>query len=80
MNRDLLDALSAVAMDFYCDAIERYPCLLLDVGQKLTDEAMVVWRVLLAIDELGVEVEASRAFDDAQRVGVITCEQEELPF
>lgn len=80
MNRVLLDALSAVAMDFYCDALERYPCLFLDAGQEVTDEAMLVWRVLLAIDELGVEVEASRAYDDAQRADMTTCQQEDLPF
>jgi len=80
MNRVLLDAVSAVAMHFYSDALERYPCLLLDVSQEPNEEAMVVWRVLLAIDELGVEIHAAVAFDNAQRVGVISGEQEELPF
>ena len=37
MNRLVLDALAAVAMDFYGDALDRYPSLLYDAGQEPDD-------------------------------------------
>ncbi len=80
MNRVVLDALAAVAMDFYGDALRRHPCLLLDASQEPDDEALVVWQVLMAIDELAVSVQVAIAFDNAQRVGIVTGEQEDLPF
>ena len=79
MNRDVLDALGAVAGDFYFDALNRYPALLLDPSEPPDDEALVVWRILMAIDELAVAVTAAIEFDDAQHVVEID-PQEDLPF
>ncbi len=80
MNRVALDALGAVAADFYARALEEYPCLLLDAGRQVTDEAMVVWGVLLAIDELAVEVCRAMAFDEASQGDEDRDAQELLPF
>jgi len=82
MNRDLLDALAAISARFYFDSLERYPALLLDASQHPDDEALVVWRVLLHLDELAIAVGAARQFDDDRR----RCppdhsdEQGDLPF
>ena len=69
----IMDALAAVAMDFYGDALDRYPSLLYDAGQEPDDEALVVWRVLMALDELAVAAHAAMALDDAQRVPISSC-------
>ena len=78
MNRDLLDALGAVAADFYVDSLHRYRSLLFDRDIEPDDEAMVIWRVLLAIDELVVTIQAAKDFDDA--TNGLSSEQEDLPF
>lgn len=80
MNRIVLDALAAVAGDFYSDALRRYPSLLLDADQQPDDEALIVWQVLMAIDELAIAVQEAIAFDEAQRAPAVSAEREDLPF
>lgn len=53
MNRELLEALAAVAADVYADALERHPGLFLISGvEQVTDDDRAVFPVLLQIDEL----------------------------
>jgi hypothetical protein len=53
MNRDLLEALSAVAADVYLDAMARHPGLFLISGvDEISDEDLALWPVLMCIDEL----------------------------
>ena len=80
MNRDLLDAFHAVAWDFYMDSLDRYPCLFLDISQEIYDEAMVVWRVLLAIDDLTPIIQAAIDFDEATKADNDRDDQQDLPF
>jgi len=84
MNHDLLDALASITGSFYCDALERYPGLLLDVGCLLDDEALVVWRILMALDELAPVVQDAIEFDDERqrRAGgrVVESDVDDLPF
>lgn len=82
MNRDLLDALAAISARFYFDALERYPALLLDASQDPDDEGMVVWRVLLHLDELAIAVRDAQQFDDDRSPGLRddNNRQEDLPF
>lgn len=84
MNLDLMDALSDAAMDFYVDALDRYPSLLLDASMQPNEEALRVWYVLLAIDDLGVAIRRARLYDRSQRPadadGAPAQEQGDLPF
>ncbi len=79
MNRDLLDALGAVASHFYFDALRRYPGLMLDTKEILDQEALIVWQVLTAIDELALAMSVAKNFDNHQCT-IEMEEQEELPF
>ncbi len=77
MNRELLDALGAVAADFYWDAMDRYPCLMFGPRENITDEALVVWNVLMNLDELAVAIHDAQIFDNRRP---LVEAQEELPF
>lgn len=53
MNRDLLEALGALAAEFYFDALERHPGLFLITGvEEQTDDDRRVAPVLWQLDEL----------------------------
>ena len=78
MNRDLLDALGALAAEFYFDALERYPTLM---GPGDPDgETLVVWAVVLHLDELFVCIQTAQQFDDSGHRPLAPSPQEELPF
>lgn len=79
MNREALDKLAEVSSAFYFDALERYPCLLLDASQEPDGEALVVWRVLMVLDELNLAVVDAQRFDERDRPADNPI-QEELPF
>ena len=58
MNRDLLEALGAVAADFYLDAMNRHPGLFTVTGvTTVTDQDRAVFPLLAAIDNLIIEVD-----------------------
>jgi hypothetical protein len=78
MNRDLLHALSAVAADFYDDALERYPAL--HGPDEPDDEAMLIWRVLVGLDEVFVAIATATTFDDDCRAPPPPDPQQDLPF
>lgn len=60
MNRELLEALSAVACDYYVDAIIRHPGLFSISGApNANDEDRIVFPVLVVIDELLLAVESA---------------------
>ena len=80
MNRPVLEVLVSIAGDFYCDAVERYPCLFLHASDEPDDEALIVWRVLVAIDELVDAAHAAIAFDNEQRAPQTPAIEETLPF
>jgi len=86
MNRDLLDALASVTGSFYFDALERYPGLLLDASGIVDDEAVVVWRVLMVLDELAPVVQDAIEFDNERhrrgrdRVAGKEVDVDDLPF
>lgn len=84
MNHALMNALSDAAMDFYVDALERYPSLLLDASLQPNEEALRVWYVLLAIDDLGVAIRRARLYARTQRPADANSapakEQGDLPF
>ncbi len=77
MNRDLLDALGAIAAEFYWDSLDRYPCLFRDPRERADNEAILVWQVLMVIDELAIAVQAAKEFDHHP---VEDDSQERLPF
>lgn len=53
MNRDLLEALGAVAAEFYFDAMARHPGLFFATGvEEITADDRLVQPVLWEIDEL----------------------------
>jgi hypothetical protein len=53
MNRDLLEALGALAAEVYFDALGRHPGLFLITGERLlSDDDEAVMPVLICIDEL----------------------------
>jgi hypothetical protein len=57
MNRDLLEALSAVAADLYLDSMKRHPGLFTITGVvEVTDEDRAMMRVLATVDELIFEI------------------------
>jgi hypothetical protein len=57
MNRDLLEALEAVAAELYLDAMKRHPGLFTITGvEKVTDEDRAVFPVLTCIDELLIHI------------------------
>ncbi len=50
MNRELLEALGAVAADVYFDAMRRHPGLFAITGEtRVTDEDRKIWPVLMCI-------------------------------
>lgn len=58
MNRDLLEALAAVAGELYLDALKRHPGLFLITGvETVTDEDRAVFPVLVQIDELLLSID-----------------------
>lgn len=53
MNRELLEALGAVAAEVYFDAMRRHPSLFAFTCEtEVTDDDRAVWPVLMCIDEL----------------------------
>lgn len=53
MNRELLEALGAVAADVYIDAMQRHPGLFHLTGvDGASDDDLAVWMVLMCLDEL----------------------------
>lgn len=52
MNRDLLDALGALAAEVYFDALQRHPGLFTITGKPPTPADLPLLPVLAAIDEL----------------------------
>ncbi len=60
MNRELLEALGAVAADVYLDAIHRHPGLFHITGVvRVTDDDLRLFPVLLLIDELLLAVDTA---------------------
>lgn len=58
MNRDLLEALAAVAADFYVDAMSRHPGLFTITGvDEVTDDDRKLLPVLWQIDELIIVID-----------------------
>jgi hypothetical protein len=58
LNRDLLEALGALAAEFYFDAMARHPGLFLATGvEDVTDDDRRVQPVLWEIDELIVVID-----------------------
>ena len=80
MNRDLLEALGALASDFYFDALERHPGLLLDPLAEVTDEDLVIWRVLMVLDELFPPLRDALDFDAQVGLPAAQTVEEDLPF
>lgn len=66
MNRDLLDALAALVGHYYSDALERHPGLLADPAAAVGDEDLLVWHVLMVLDELSLAIAAAQDFDDVR--------------
>ena len=77
MNRELLEALGALAADFYFDALQGHPGLL-DPTRLVDDEALVIWRVLLALDELWIPLQDAKDFGRPELSS--TPVDEDLPF
>jgi hypothetical protein len=76
MNRELLEALGAVAADVYVDAMQRHPGLFHITGvDGVNDEDLAVWMVLMCLDELFPLL--SQALEPS---APIPAGDEELPF
>jgi len=58
MNRELLEAFGALAVTLHDDIHRCYPALLRATEpREISDEALVAWRLLLALEELFVLVD-----------------------
>lgn len=57
MNRDLLEALGALAADVYLDAMKRHPGLFPFTDVRATDEDRRLLPILWQLDQLLVELE-----------------------
>ena len=58
MNRDLLEALAAVASEFYLDAMNRHPGLFTMTGvEHQTDDDRKILPVLYQLDELIIVID-----------------------
>lgn len=76
MNRDLLEALSALAAETYFDALERHPALFTLTGAvDHTDDDRALLPVLVCIDELIVAI--GEALDPRRRSAP---RDDDLPF
>lgn len=81
MNRDLLEALAAVATDYYLDAMSRHAGLFTMTGvTTTTDDDRRVAPVLWTIDQLLLEIECALGPPRTARRPVAPPDDDDIPF